>query len=128
MNINDLNYDELPFFKETIRVHFSKQLNYSSRDNLSIKPRLVEEHFREFKGKDVYFCIELKSGRTEEVRKAFNLVKKLGMEDQVTLGVGHTSVEEVQKQVGKFTCFFDKKNIMKMFISFFCGTIFLLFW
>ena len=88
-----------------------------------MKPQLLENYLTEFKNQDVYFCIELKTGRFEEVQMAWDLVKKLEMEDQVAIGVAHTSLVEARKQVGNFTSFFDKKNIMRLMISFFCGNI-----
>lgn len=121
LEIGDLLFEELPNYQETIRVHFSKQQYYTNPDNLGQRPELLEKYFKAFKGQDVYMCLELKSGRIEEVRMVHEMLNRLKMHDQVSFGVAHTSLAEARREVGQFTSFFDKANIMKLVVRFFCG-------
>ena len=73
VDLASLNYEELPFFATKIRVHFSKKRYYCERNNSKHKPQLLRKFFEEFKNENVHYVIELKSGKTKDVKMALEL-------------------------------------------------------
>ena len=65
--------------------------------------------------------IELKSGKTKDVKMALELAREVGVQNKVAFGVTKTSLKEIQKSLGPFQSYMDARNVLLLFFSFFLG-------
>lgn len=123
LQIENLNYDDLPSFQKNILIHFSDDKYYSNDDNINHKPDLFEDFLKEYQNSNIYFCIEVKSKNDKDILQAVNLVKKYKMENQICIGVANKSLNSFKKKNGNFITFMPVFSLLKVYIFFLFGIL-----
>lgn len=121
VDIGSVDADQLPFFQESVKIHFSEDECFTDVRNLEKRPDLLRDFFKEFEDQNVFFSIEIKSGKAEHLRQAVELAEEMGVQDKVAFGVARESLRQIQKEVQGFTSFMDLRNGVCVFLSFFLG-------
>ena len=121
VDITNLNSSEFPHFRKDIGVDFSDDKYYSNEENIRYKPSLLEDILKKYQHEEVYFIIEIKSGKVADLKLGLEMIRKLGLQEKVFFGILKKSNAKLKKDLGDFNCFMDLRNALLILFSFLFG-------
>lgn len=124
VNIDQINYKDIPNFQSNIDIHFSASDQYKNTENIHTKPDLLESFFKRFQHEPVFFSIDVKSNTIQDFEICMELVKKYGLEERVAVGLVNMSNDMLIKKYGEFVNFMDLKTGLKILVCFLLGNPF----
>ena len=119
-NIEEIHSTEMPNFLKNIDTHFWKEGSFDNPNEHSID--LLEDFFKSAFDRDVFFILEIKTGKNQDFEKALNLVNQYNLKDRVFMGFAKKSNSSLLSEFGKFKTFVNLRQGIWITLGFFFGT------